>query len=63
MGLVGIVLTSRLWGEETVSDAVSAICDIDADDGMEYSVERVEHIRYENEYANWRAHLQKSCRR
>ncbi len=43
--------------EGTVSRAMSAICCIDAGDGMEYSFERVEPIREDDEYANWRAHL------
>ena len=43
--------------EETVSAAVSSICSVDIGDGMEYSFERVEPIRTDDEYANWRAHL------
>lgn len=43
--------------ESTVSRAVTAICAADVDDGMEYSFERVEPIRENDEYANWRAHL------
>lgn len=30
---------------------------MDVADGMEYSLERIEPIREEDEYANWRAHL------
>lgn len=43
--------------EETVSAVVSSICSVDIGDGMEYSFERVEPIRTDDEYANWRAHL------
>lgn len=43
--------------ESTVSRAVAAICAVDVGDGMEYSFERVEPIRENDEYANWRAHL------
>lgn len=43
--------------EKTVTDAVSTICAVDVGDGMEYSFERVEPIREDDEYANWRAHL------
>ena len=43
--------------EGTVSEAVAAICTADAGDGMEYSFERIEPIREDDEYANWRAHL------
>ena len=40
--------------EGTVS---AAICSVAVGDGMEYSFERVEPIRADDEYANWRAHL------
>ena len=43
--------------ESTVSRAVAAICAVDVGDGMEYSFERAEPIRENDEYANWRAHL------
>ena len=43
--------------EDTVSEAVAAICAVDVADGMEYSFERIEPIREGDEYANWRAHL------
>ena len=43
--------------EETLSAAISYICSLDVGDGMEYSFERVEPIRADEEYANWRAHL------
>lgn len=43
--------------EKMVSEAVSAICEINADDGMKYSLERIEPIREDDEYENWRAHL------
>ena len=43
--------------ERTVSEAVCAICAIDAGDCMEFSFERIEPIREDDEYANWRVHL------
>lgn len=43
--------------EPTVADAVVSICKVPIDDGMEYSFERIEPIREDDEYANWRAHL------
>ena len=43
--------------EDTVSEAIAAICAVDVADGMEYSFERIEPIREGDEYANWRAHL------
>ena len=43
--------------EGTVSTAISSICSVAVGDGMEYSFERVEPIRADDEYANWRAHL------
>ena len=43
--------------EKTVSEAVRTICAIDAGDGMEYYFERIEPIREDDEYANWRVHL------
>ncbi len=43
--------------KDAVEKAVEAICAIDAGDGMEYSLQRVEPIRADAEYANWRAHL------
>lgn len=42
---------------ETVKAAVSSICSSDVGDGMKYSLERIEPIRKDDEYANWRAHL------
>ena len=33
------------WNEDTVSEAVAAICAVDVADGMEYSFERIEPIR------------------
>lgn len=41
----------------SVDEAVSAICSVDVSDGMDYLLERLEPIREEDEYANWRAHL------
>lgn len=43
--------------EETVSTAISSICSVEVGDGMEYLFERIEPIRADDEYANWRAHL------
>lgn len=43
--------------EATVTDALCEICAIDVDDGMAYVLERIEPIREEDEYSNWRAHL------
>ena len=47
--------------EDTVSEAVAAICAVDVADGMEYSFERIEPIREGDEYANWRAQLRVRC--
>nr|WP_239458531.1 nucleotidyl transferase AbiEii/AbiGii toxin family protein [Enorma massiliensis] len=44
-------------GEGMVSAAISFICSVAVGDGMEYSFERVEPIRADDEYANWRVHL------
>lgn len=44
-------------GEGTASAAISSICSVAVGDGMEYSFERVEPIRADDEHANWRAHL------
>lgn len=43
--------------EETVSATISSICSVEVGDGMEYLFERIEPIRTDDEYANWRAHL------
>lgn len=43
--------------EETVAKAMSEICSTDVDDGMSFVFERIEPIREDDEYANWRAHL------
>ena len=37
--------------EETVRETVSAICSADVEDDMEYSFERIEPIREDDEYA------------
>ena len=42
---------------DAVEKAVADICAIDTGDGMKYSLQRVEPIRADAEYANWRAHL------
>ena len=49
--------TTMDMDEDTVSEAVAAICAVDVADGMEYFLERIEPIREGDEYANWRAHL------
>ena len=43
--------------EETIVRTVSDVCGADVDDGMEYCLERVEPIREDDEYSNWRAHI------
>lgn len=43
--------------EATVTEALCEICATDVSDGMSYVFERIEPIREDNEYANWRAHL------
>ena len=43
--------------EGAVTKAVVAICEVDVGDDMEYSFDRIEPIRENDEYANWRAHL------
>lgn len=40
-----------------VEKVMREVCAVDAGDGMVYSFERVEPIREDDEYANWRAHL------
>jgi len=49
--------TTMDMDEGTVSAVISSICSVAVGDGMEYSFERVEPIRADDEYANWRAHL------
>lgn len=43
--------------EGIVTEALQAICSVDAGDGMEYELEKIEPIREDDEYANWRAHI------
>ena len=43
--------------EKTVADAMAEICSTAVDNGMVYELERLEPIREDDEYANWRAHL------
>ncbi len=43
--------------EKHIARAMVEICDVDVGDGMSYIFERVEPIRADDEYANWRAHL------
>lgn len=43
--------------EATVVEALREICGTEVDDGMAFVFERIEPIREEDEYANWRAHL------
>lgn len=46
--------------ETRMAEAVRAICSVAVDDGMRYRLERLEPIREDDEYANWRAHLRAS---
>ena len=41
----------------SVTDALVDICGIDVGDSMDFEFERVEPIREDDEYANWRAHI------
>lgn len=43
--------------KESVIAAVDAICSTTVEDGMTYQLERVEPIREDDKYANWRAHI------
>ena len=43
--------------EGSVAKALSDICAVDVGDGMTFEFERIEPIREDDEYANWRAHL------
>lgn len=43
--------------EATVTEALKAICSVDCEDSMEYELEKIEPIREDDEYANWRAHI------
>ena len=43
--------------KETVSAAINEICGIEVGDGMAYRFVRIEPIREDDEYANWRAHI------
>lgn len=43
--------------EASVTKALRKICAIDVGDGMTFEFERIEPIREDDEYANWRAHL------
>lgn len=43
--------------EETVANALREICATDVGDGMTFEFERIEPIREDDDYANWRAHL------
>lgn len=43
--------------EASVTKALREICATDVGDGMIYAFERIEPIREDDEYANWRAHL------
>lgn len=43
--------------EATVTKALREICTTDVGDGMTFEFERIEPIREDDEYANWRAHL------
>ena len=41
----------------SIEQTMEQICSIDVGDGMEYIFERVESIRTDDEYPNWRAHI------
>lgn len=43
--------------ETSMAETVRTVCSIAIDDGMRYRLERLEPIRTDDEYANWRAHL------
>ena len=43
--------------EASVVEALQEICGTEVDDGMDFVFERIEPIREDDEYANWRAHL------
>lgn len=43
--------------EASVTKALREICTTDVGDGMTFEFERIEPIREDDEYANWRAHL------
>lgn len=43
--------------EGSVAKALSDICAVDVGDGMTFEFERIEPIREDDEYANWRVHL------
>ncbi|RNL11350.1 abortive phage infection protein [Parvibacter caecicola] len=43
--------------EATITKALREICATDVGDGMTFEFERIEPIREDDEYANWRAHL------
>lgn len=43
--------------KETVSAAIEEVCSIDIGDGMAYEFAKIEPIREDDEYANWRAHV------
>ena len=43
--------------KETVTAAIREICGIDVGDGMSYEFMKIEPIGEDDEYANWRAHV------
>lgn len=43
--------------EGSVAKALADICAVDVGDDMTFDFERIEPIREDDEYANWRAHL------
>ena len=42
---------------DSIEQTMEQICSVDVGDGMEYIFERVESIRTDDEYPNWRAHI------
>ena len=45
---------------DSIEQTMEQICSVDVGDGMEYIFERVESIRTDDEYPNWRAHIRGS---
>lgn len=43
--------------ESTIARAIEEICSVDVGDGMSYAFRRLTPIRDDDEYANWRAHI------
>ncbi len=52
MTVIGMAMDERY-----VADVLAVICNVDVGDGMSFELERIESIREDDEYANWRAHI------